>query len=452
MNEQLIMDTTTTEAHAAFTLLCVDDEANVLNALRRMLRPRGYNVLTAGSGSEGLEIVARTPVDLVISDMCMPEMDGARFLEQVKARSPGSVRILLTGYADLGSTVAAINKAEIYRYIAKPWEEALVLSIVDDVLARKNLEGEKRRFEKLTKLQNAQLRELNATLESKVNARTAELANTLGELNRAHDKLKSSFATSIKIFTNLIELREGAQAGHSRHVAECARRIAQRMKLSEAEVHDITLAGLLHGIGEFGIPDALLRRSLADLSFEERARVMKHPLKAQAALMALEQLADAGKLIRSYRERYDAAGYPDGLGGLAIPPGARVLAVAHDYEAAQDGTLTGHWLSKQQAREHVVAASGTRYDPEVVDAFVGMLDAAGVHAAGERAVRAAQLESGMVLTRDLVTEDGILLLAKDCALDASLIEQIRRYESRDERTLRIHVRVRPRSLELSRST
>src|SRR5688572_3801222 len=110
----------TPEAQSAFTVLCVDDESNILNALRRLLRPRGYRVLTAESGAEGLNLIDGERVDLVLSDMRMPEMDGANFLQQVKARSPDTVRILLTGYADLASTVAAVNNGGIYRYIAKP--------------------------------------------------------------------------------------------------------------------------------------------------------------------------------------------------------------------------------------------------------------------------------------------------------------------------------------------
>ena len=84
----------------ALTVLCVDDEANILNALRRLLRPHGYRVLTAGSGAEALAMLQTNAVDLVLSDMRMPEMDGARFLEQVKAGWPDAARILLTGYAD----------------------------------------------------------------------------------------------------------------------------------------------------------------------------------------------------------------------------------------------------------------------------------------------------------------------------------------------------------------
>ena len=100
-------------------ILCVDDEPNVLVALRRLFHAQGYRVLTAQSGQIGLQMLEVEPVDLVISDMRMPEMDGARFLEQVRARRPDTVRLLLTGYADTQSILDAINRDEIYRYVTK---------------------------------------------------------------------------------------------------------------------------------------------------------------------------------------------------------------------------------------------------------------------------------------------------------------------------------------------
>lgn len=427
---------------AALTVLCVDDEANILSSLRRLLRPHGYRVLSAGSGAAGLGIIAESRVDLVLSDMRMPEMDGAQFLEQVKARSPDTIRVLLTGYADLQSTVSAINNAQIYRYISKPWDDAALVGIVKDALERKVLEREKARLEGLVQQQNEELRQLNATLEAKVEARTAELNAALGRLQQVHDKLKTSFVTSITVFSGLIELREGPMAGRSRRIAELARRIAQQMKLSTAGMHDVALAGLLHGIGRFGLSEALLAKGPTSLTPEERDLVMKHPVNAQTVLMPLEQLHGAGELIRSYRERYDGRGYPDALSGSAIPVGARILAVAHDFEAAQDGALTGVPLSKGQAREHIIAGRGNRYDPAVVAAFLETLEGSGGGGVAERLCAAAELKPGMVLTRDLVTPDGILLLSKDSVLDAALIEKLARFQTRAGASISAYVRVR----------
>jgi response regulator RpfG family c-di-GMP phosphodiesterase len=437
-------DMTAIPAHddAGLTVLCVDDEPNILSALRRLLRGHGYRVLTATGGAEGLEVIAQTPVDLVLSDMRMPQMDGAQFLEQVKARAPDAVRILLTGYADLTSTIKAINDAAIYRYISKPWDDAVVVGVVRDALERKLLASEKARLERLTLRQNAELTELNANLESKVRERTEALANALGALEDAHGKLKKTFMTSITVFSNLIDLREGAFGGRSRRIADLARRIALQMALPDEEVQDVALAGLLHGIGKLGLADALLRKPLNALGPEDRTAVMKHPVHGQTALIALEQLNGAGRLIRSYRERYDGKGYPEGLSGTAIPLGARIVALAHDYEAAQEGGASGTAMSKAKAYEHVLEGRGHRYDPEVVRAFGAALDAARSTPVAERELTVAELAAGMIVTRDLLTPDGLLLLAKDHVLDAVLIARLQRYGAREDGGMKVYVRAR----------
>jgi response regulator RpfG family c-di-GMP phosphodiesterase len=133
-------DDRTDLAHPPPTLLLVDDEPSILSALRRLFRPCGYRILTSESGAGGLELLAKEDVDLVISDMRMPEMDGAQFLEQVRTGWPRIIRILLTGYADITSTVNAINKGEIYRYVSKPWDDHDIVLMVRDALERQRLQ------------------------------------------------------------------------------------------------------------------------------------------------------------------------------------------------------------------------------------------------------------------------------------------------------------------------
>lgn len=422
-------------------LLFVDDEANILAALRRLFRPLGYRIFTAESGAQGLEIIASEKIDLVISDMRMPEMDGAQFLEQVRHRSPDSIRILLTGYADIASTIDAINKGQIYRYIAKPWEDNDITLTVRYALEQKQLVREKERLEALTQRQNEELKDLNANLEDKVKARTEELRQTMGFLDIAHEKLRKSFFTSILVFSNLLELRKGAMAGHSRRVADIARKLALHLGMGEAEAQDVMVAGLLHDIGKIGLPDSLLHKPFSALAGEEYNAVAKHPIVGQTALMALEQLNDAAKLIRSHHERFDGKGYPDGLAGTAIPLGARILVVANDYDAVQLGHLLSKRLNAQDALIFIKEGRGNRYDPQVVDAFIKMMGGTGeVTKVREIALRPANLKNGMVLTRDLISRSGFLMLARDYLLDDALIEQLKKNEQMDGRPLTIYVR------------
>ncbi|HOE43997.1 MAG TPA: response regulator, partial [Rhodoferax sp.] len=230
------------------TLLFVDDEPSILSSLQRLFRPKGYKILTAESGDAGLAILDAQPVDLVISDMRMPKMDGAQFLEKVREKTPETMRLLLTGYADVTSTINAINKGEIYRHISKPWDDNDIVLIVKKALEHKALRAENQRLLVLTQQQNDELKDLNSGLEKRVQERTAEIEQINSFLNLANGKLKQNFLVSIKVFSGLIELREGAVAGHARRVADMARRIASRMTLPTQVQQDVFVAALLHDI------------------------------------------------------------------------------------------------------------------------------------------------------------------------------------------------------------
>ncbi|WP_430455442.1 response regulator [Rheinheimera sp.] len=110
----------TTPAPSIPVLLCVDDEAGILKSLQRLFVGQPVRVLLAGSGQQALQLMQTEKVQLIISDMRMPQMNGAEFLAQAAQLQPDCYRILMTGYADLASTVQAINIGKIHRYVQKP--------------------------------------------------------------------------------------------------------------------------------------------------------------------------------------------------------------------------------------------------------------------------------------------------------------------------------------------
>jgi response regulator RpfG family c-di-GMP phosphodiesterase len=112
------------------TLLLVDDEQNILNALNRLFRREGYRVLTAGGGAEALELLAVNHVQVIISDQRMPEMSGVEFLSKVKDLYPQTVRMVLSGYSELTAVTGAINQGAIWKYISKPWDDESLLQEV----------------------------------------------------------------------------------------------------------------------------------------------------------------------------------------------------------------------------------------------------------------------------------------------------------------------------------
>lgn len=412
-------------------ILCVDDEPNILASLRRLFRQAGFQVLVAGSGAEALHILETEAADLVLSDMRMPEMSGAEFLHEVRQRWPERMRILITGQSDMASTIDAINRGEIFRYVPKPWDDSDLLLTVRDALQVQALKREKERLERLTAEQNEELRQLNANLETKVMERTLALQQT-------HEKLKKTFFTSIRVFSNLIELREISLAGHSRRVADLARKIAAKLEMGAEASQDVFLAALLHDIGKIGFPDDLLVKPANQLREKELALYRKHPEKGEQILMALEDLRTAASLLRAHHERYDGTGFPDGLAAEGIPLGARILAVANDFDALQLGLLSLRRHTLDEAREVIVKGCGQRYDPSVVDAFVQV--ATEETAPKEVRVSVRDLKPGMVLARDLVARDGILLLAAEHTLGEALIRQIRQYAAAESPNLLISIR------------
>ena len=138
-------------------ILFVDDETNVLKALRRLFHNEAYVAYFASSGAEGLEILRENAVDLIISDMRMPEMNGAEFLSQVFMHWPETIRILLTGYADLQSTIDAVNKGRIYNYCNKPWHDDELKLLVRNALEQKRLREQRDRLSEIVRQQNTAL-------------------------------------------------------------------------------------------------------------------------------------------------------------------------------------------------------------------------------------------------------------------------------------------------------
>lgn len=422
------------------TLLFVDDEAPILSSLRRLFRPHGYRILTAESGAAGLALLETESVDLIISDMRMPEMDGAQFLEKVREKQPEIVRILLTGYADITSTINAINKGEIYRYVPKPWDDNDIVLIIRDALTRQRLEAENARLVVLTQTQNAELKSLNAGLEARVKERTLELEQVNSFLNLANDKLKQNFLVSIKVFSGLLELREGSVGGHARRVADLARKLAIHLGVDAKGQQDVFIAGLLHDIGKIGFSDAMLAKPVPKMNTEELQRYRKHPLNGANALLPLGELKGVSDLILSHHERFDGQGFPNGISGLSISIGARILAVANEYDALQIGTMSEKRFSPDEARALIVQSRGKRYCPQVVDALIEMQGKPPEEGQREIEVPVNKLEAGMVLARDLMSRDNTLLLAADYLLDANLVREIRSYAEREGLNLILKIR------------
>lgn len=156
-------------------VLLVDDEVQILSALRRLLRREPYQVFTAGSGAEGLEILANNSIQMVVSDQRMPQMTGAEFLQKARVANPDTIRVMLSGYAEPEAILSSINQGEVFRFIAKPWNDDELKTTIRQCLEHHQIVEENRKLTEQSAWQFKQLENLNRLLQSSVDERTRSL-------------------------------------------------------------------------------------------------------------------------------------------------------------------------------------------------------------------------------------------------------------------------------------
>lgn len=419
---------------ARLRVLAVDDEPNILSALRRTLRGRGFDIQVAQGGAAGLALLQSEPFDAIISDMRMPEMNGAEFLRRSRDLQPDAVRILLTGYADISSTIEAVNQGEIFRYISKPWDDEVLVRTLNDGLERKLLQRERDRLLEVVAEQNRQLKAHADELEQRVAERTRELTDAHGRLETMHQRIRDDFAATVRVLAALLDQRAGLSKGCAAAAAATARQLGEAAGLRGEALQDVVYAALLEDIGKVGLPDRLLTTPLHSLSPEDRRDFYRHPQQAQGHLLAMSALQGAARVLRHRFERWDGQGDPDGLRGDGIPMGARVLAMASDFERLRRGAIEARLFTHEEAVRWLGYGSGKRYDPALVDAMTHMQEAG----PSTRRLRTPALKPGQTLAADLMA-GSVLLLAQGRVLDERLIGSLQLFERRQGITLEVEV-------------
>jgi response regulator RpfG family c-di-GMP phosphodiesterase len=182
MGEPGIPETSSNTAPS--TLLLVDDEENIISALRRLLRRDGYRILTANGGEAGLEVLQREHVDVIVSDQRMPGMTGTEFLTRAREKWPQTIRIVLSGYTELGSVTSAINEGSVYKFLTKPWDDEQLRANIADAVLRKQLDDENRRL-------HLELASANAKLNDLLEERQRRIAIGEASLHVAHEVISA---------------------------------------------------------------------------------------------------------------------------------------------------------------------------------------------------------------------------------------------------------------------
>jgi putative nucleotidyltransferase with HDIG domain len=196
----------------------------------------------------------------------------------------------------------------------------------------------------------------------------ADLRETFKEERARTQQLTRSYMATVRALSNAVEARDAYTGKHAERVAAYGIEIARALGLPRPDAPEIEFGFLLHDIGKVAVPDSILYKPGA-LTVEERALMARHPVVGAEIVSDIEFLTEAAKVVRSHHEHWDGSGYPDGLAGDEIPVAARVFAVADVLDALTTDRPYRPGLPLREAREMIVAESGSHFDPEVVEAF-----------------------------------------------------------------------------------
>jgi len=418
-------------ADVTIKVLLVDDEVNITKSLRRLLmESERYEVFTADSGDAGVTVLeAEADIGVIISDQRMPGMTGVEFLARARVLTPDAVRILLTGYADIEASIAAINQGAVFRYLTKPWKDDELLQVVDEASRGYWLVAENTRLNALVAKQTAELQDWNSRLKQRVLDQTSQLRSKSDALAESNQLLRGSLNGTIEALAGLIEMRDRRAPGHSRNVAALVKAMAVRLNLSQAEQDNYCSAGLLHDIGKIAMSDNLLAKAQHDYDEKERKDYQRHVIRGQAAIDTVPNLREIGVLVRHHHERFDGRGFPGQLKGDAIPLGARLIGVADTFERlliqspeadALDSALKElgqHWGKALDPALRIAFEEGAREvykQLEISDEII------------EAKVTPKELQIGMQLHHDLYSGTGVLMLKQGTVFDEAAIAAITR--------------------------
>jgi response regulator RpfG family c-di-GMP phosphodiesterase len=360
-------------------ILCVDDDANILEGFRRHLR-KAFKVETAVGPQEGLKVLeTRGPFAVVVSDLQMPGMTGIQFLSKVRTQSPDTVRILLTGHADLQASIDAINQGQIFRFLTKPCTPDQLASTLTAGLTQYRL------------------------------------------ITAERELLEQTLSGSIKVLCDILSLVNPEAFGRSSRIARYAEAIAEQLHVTE--LWPIKTAAMLSQIGCVILPETVLKKIYHGdpLSAEETQLFNQHPFIAADLIARIPRMNQVAEIIRFQDKYYDGVG---GLGdrrqGNDIPMEARILKVALDFD-----TLESAGKTKTEAFDELKRRKGW-YDPTIVDALKAAF--AGEIKYETRTVVVADLRPGMILGEDLKSTQDVLLASKGQEVNASIILRLQNFK------------------------
>lgn len=342
------------------TILIVDDTPDNISLLCSLLGDR-YRNKVATNGPKALKIAEATPhPDLILLDIMMPEMDGYKVCEALKAnpKTRSIPVIFLTAKTQEADETKGFELGAV-DYITKPISPPILLARVQTHLALQDA--------------RSRLSRQNEVLEEQVMERTRRL-----------DNLQNAILVAL---ASLAETRDDDTGQHVKRTQQYVRVLATavaehpKFNLSPAAIDTIYKTSSLHDIGKVGVPDSILLKP-GPLTKEEFEEMKKHTILGRNTIMTAERSIDApeefltvAREIATYHhERWDGRGYPEGLSGEKIPVPARIMAIADVYDALTSKRVYKDAIPHDKAVEIILSERGTHFDPDIVDAFIKNID------------------------------------------------------------------------------
>jgi putative nucleotidyltransferase with HDIG domain len=331
-------------------ILVVDDEEAIREVVCAMLQNASYRCEQAGSGVEALRILGEdSNFQLVLTDLMMPELDGVGLLEALQKQHQDLPVVMVTAVHDISVALAAIRNGA-YDYLLKPFERDQLLAVVRRALEANRLRVENRTYQ--------------SSLEALVDQRTAELRETIAELERSYD-------VTLEALGDALDLKDAETEGHSKRVTAFTIQIARAMGLDSQAIHILARGAFLHDIGKMAIPDAILRKP-NHLNEEELAIMRQHSYLGYRMLKKIPFLTESADVVYAHQEHWDGSGYPRELKGNEIPLGARIFAIADTLDAITSDRPYRAARSFDAASKEIAAWSGRQFDPDIVGVFLAI--------------------------------------------------------------------------------
>jgi putative two-component system response regulator len=331
---------------APVTLLVVDDEEAIRSSMRKYFVLQGYEVATAATGEEALEVLGRQKITCMLLDVNLPGINGVELVPRILEIEPNTAILMLTAVNDATSAALCMQRGAL-DYLIKPIDLGHLGRAIQTALQKRHtiLEGQ----------------QINQWLKEEVALRVAEK-----RLEQANQE-RISIAT-LEALVNALEAKDPYLRGHSARVADLSASLAAQLECSDELIEAIRTGGRLHDIGKIGIREEILNKQ-GPLTDSEYEHVKQHVLVGSQILAPLVHLKEVITFVRSHHERWDGFGYPDRLAGDAIPLGARIFAVADTLDAMTSERPYRPAGSWDAGVSELVAQAGSQFDPDVVAAF-----------------------------------------------------------------------------------